>query len=271
MTDRPSCYPDPSRQLAASDGAGALPWLDVLESPVPTGVFQSPVDHRHVLCLHLGDPVPVTWRDGRRERQGTRLHGQFCVVPAGASTRWIVTRPATSLLLRLAPDVLAESSAASFEDLAPAIHVRDPHIERIGWMMQAEERDGFPGGRLFSDSLGTALAARLMALQRHAAPNVTSAAALAPWRLQRVIDYIEAYLDRDLTLAQLAQVAGYSVAHFKPMFRQAVGMPAHRFVMERRVLRARTLIAEGRMSMTQIALTAGFTHGSHMARWLRRG
>ncbi len=267
MTDRPSCYPDPSSQLAAP---GALPWLDVLQTPVPTGVFQSPVDHRHVLCLHLGKPVPVTWKDGRMERQGTRLHGQFCVVPAGSSTRWIVSQPATSLLLRLSPDVLAESGARRFEDLAPAIHIRDPHIERIGWMMQAEERDGYPGGRLYSDSLGTALAARLLALQQHDAPSDLRTPALASWRLRQVFDFVDAHLDQDLTLAELAAIAGYSVSHFKPMFRQAVGMPAHRFVMERRVERARALLKQGGMSSTDVALATGFTHGSHMARWLRR-
>lgn len=274
MIDRPACYPHPPATLSA--GGARAPLLDVLTSPVPSGVFDSPVDGRHVLCLHLGQPVPVSYRMDGRERQGVRLHGQFCVVPAGASTRWIVSRPARSLLLRLTPSLLPATADAMGmgspdADLAPSIHVRDPQIERIGWMMQAEDHDAYPGGRLFADSLASALAARLLALQsRKRASDGKPARALPAWRLRRVLEYIEAHLDEDLSLAELAAVAGFSLSHFKPLFKQAVGMPVHRFVLERRVERARTLLLQGKKSMSEIALEAGFSHPSHMARCMRR-
>ena len=264
MTDRPACYPTPS-------AATRLPRLDVLTSPVPQGRFDSPVDDRHVLCLHLGAPVPVSYRDGRVECGTTRLHGQFCVVPAGSSTRWTLSRPATSLLLRLAPTSLRESAEAlgvGTCDLAPAIHIRDAQIERIGWMMQAEDHDAYPGGRLFADSLAAALAARLLSLQTR--PATKPERALPAWRLRRVADYIEAHLDADLRLAELAEVAGFSPSHFKAMFKQATGMPVHRFVLERRVERARDRLLEGNASVTDVALETGFAHASHLARCMRR-
>ncbi|UGQ46156.1 helix-turn-helix domain-containing protein [Massilia endophytica] len=268
MNTRPACYPAPPSALAA-DGRVALPLLDVLTSPVPEGRFDSPVDHRHVLCLHLGAPVPVSYRAGQHERQGVRLHGQFCVVPAGSSTRWTLTKPATSLLLRLSPSLMAEAGQGG--DLASLIHIRDPHIERIGWMMQAEDHNAYPGGRLFADSLATALAARLIAVQTGAAEHAPRRGhALPQWRLRQVLDYVEAHLAHDLTLAELAGVAGFSLSHFKALFREATGMPVHRFVLERRVERARTHILQGKMSATDIALETGFAHPSHMARCLRR-
>lgn len=276
MSDRPACYPEPPAAPPADATATHAPLLDVLTSPVPRGRFDSPVDARHVLCLHLGEPVPVSWRAENHERQGVRLHGQFCVVPAGASTRWTLSAPARSLLLRLAPALLRETAEAfglgsGAPALAPSIHVRDPQVERIGWMMQAEEHDAHPGGRLFADSLASALAARLLVLQagRVSAPG-SARRTLPAWRLRRVIEYIEAHLDTDLGLAELAAVAGFSLSHFKPLFRQAVGMPAHRYVLERRVERARTRLLEGRDSLTQVALEVGFAHSSHMARCMRR-
>jgi len=276
MNDRPACYPDPSTALLASAGPDRAPLLDVLTSPVPVGLFDSPVDRRHVLCLHLGDPVPVSYRHDGHERQGVRLHGQFCVVPAGASTRWIVSRPARSLLLRLTPSLLREAGdsmglGSPAAELAPSIHVRDPQVERIGWMMQAEDHDAYPGGRLFTDSLAAALAARLLALQwRKDTSARASGRALPAWRLRHVLEYIEAHLDEDLSLAELAAVAGYSPSHFKPLFKHAVGVPVHRFVLERRVERARTLLLKGNRRMDDIALEAGFSHASHMARCMRR-
>jgi AraC family transcriptional regulator len=268
MIDRPSCYPSPA--------AAPLPLLDVLTSPVPPGRFDSPVDERHVLCLHLGAPVPVSYRAGTAERQGVRLHGQFCVVPGGSSTRWTLSQPATSLLLRLAPAHMRATAedmglGSRTFDLAPAIHIRDPQIERIGWMMQAEEHAANPGGRLFADSLASALAVRLIALQSPAlAASPARARALPAWRLRRVIEYVDAHLDQDLSLAELAAVAEFSPSHFKALFKQAVGVPVHRFVLERRVERARLRLLEGRLSITEIALEAGFAHPSHMARWMRR-
>ncbi len=274
MIDRPACYPKPPAVLSA--GGDRAPLLDILTSPVPSGVFDSPVDGRHVLCLHLGQPVPVSYRMDGHERQGVRLHGQFCVVPAGASTRWIVSQPARSLLLRLTPSLLPATADAmgigsQDADLAPSIHVRDPQIERIGWMMQAEDHDAYPGGRLFADSLASALAARLLALQsRKRVADGKPARALPAWRLRRVLEYIEAHLDEELSLAELATVAGFSLSHFKPLFKQAVGMPVHGFVLERRVERARSLLLQGEKSMSEIALETGFSHASHMARCMRR-
>jgi len=276
MIDRPACYPSPSGELLSRIGPERLPLLDVLTSPVPSGVFNSPIDRRHVLCLHVGEPVPVSYHLGNRVRDGRRIHGQFCVVPAGSSTRWIVSRPARSLLLRLAPSLLPETADAmgmrsESADLAPSIHIRDEQIERIGWMMQAEEQASYPSGRLFADSLASALAARLLTLQsRRETSDTKSRRALPPWRLRNVIDYIEAHLGEELSLVELASVAGFSVSHFKPLFKQAVGMPVHRFVLERRVERARLLLVEGRKSLTEIAMEVGFTHPSHMAHWMRR-
>jgi len=150
MSDRPSCYPEPPLALLSGVGQHRLPLLDVLTSPVPRGLFDSPVDDRHVLCLHLGDPIPVSYRAGNVERQGVRIHGQFCVVPAGSSTRWTLTRPARSLLLRVASPLVRETAevmglGSQGAELAPSIHIRDPQVERIGWMMQAEDHDAYPG------------------------------------------------------------------------------------------------------------------------------
>jgi len=263
VIDRPGCYPPLP---------GALPNLDVLTSPVPSGRFDSPVDGRHVLCLHVGGPVPVSYRVPRGERDGVRLHGQFCVVPAGSSTRWTLSQPATSLLLRLQPAQLRETADAMGHgarvELAPSIHVRDPQIEQIGWMMQAEERDGSPSGRLFADSLAAALATRLLA--RQLAPTPKRSGALPAWRLRRVLAYIEANLATDLGLAELATIAGFSASHFKVLFKQAVGVPVHRFVVERRVERARARLVEGKASTIEVALETGFAHPSHMARCMRR-
>ena len=254
---------------------GRSPVFDVFAVPVPSGLVDSPLEERHVIDMHLGQPVQLSCRMDGREWRGLQTHGAFNIVPAGVTSRWMLARPAHALILRLTTSLLASAAdamgvRARDAALVPAMHVRDPQIERIGWMMQAEHDDGYPGGRLFTDSLGAALASRLVGLQSRHAPPRRSSGALPRGRLRRVVEYVDAHLDEDLTLAELAAVAGYSLSHFKPLFKQATGLPVHRYVLERRVERARLLLLAGGRSMADIALEAGFAHQSHMARCLRR-
>jgi AraC family transcriptional regulator len=253
------------------------PVLNVLPVPVDSGLVESPPGEAyHAIDLHLGNPVQVTCRMDGRERRGVQTHGMFCVLPTGVTGRWMMAQSARALVLLLSPSLLQQTADAMglpwrAAEIVPSIHVRDPQIERIAWILQAEHEDGYPTGSLFTDSLASALAARLLGLQSgNGAPASKSRSALPARRLREVLEYIEAHLDQNLTLAELATVAGFSVSHFKPLFKQAVGVPVHRYVVERRVERARGLVLEGERSMAEIAAETGFTHQSHMARCMRR-
>jgi len=89
-------------------------------------------------------------------------------------------------------------------------------------------------------------------------------------RLQRVYDYIEAHLDDRLTLADLAGVACLSSYHFSRSFKQAVGVGPQRYVMQRRIDRAKTLMRRTRQPLASIALEVGFTDQSHLTSVFRR-
>ena len=252
------------------------PLLDTFTIEVPPGDAESPLETRHMVDLHVGDPVQARCRIDGRERRGLQTHGLFNVLPAGVTGTWRMERPVQAQILRLSPELLHDTAdamglPARQAELAPQIYARDPQIERIGWILQAEHDDGYASGPLFVDHLAAALAVRLLGLQaRGAAPAVPAARALPAWRLRNVLDYIEAHLDQPLALAELATVAGFSLSHFKALFKQTVGVPVHRYVLERRVERARALLVAGGASMTEVALEAGFSHPSHMARCMRR-
>ncbi|HEY6924971.1 MAG TPA: AraC family transcriptional regulator [Steroidobacteraceae bacterium] len=252
--------------------------LDVLGVTCPMGHLQTPQDRHHVLYFHVGQPVEITCRlDGGECSGGVHYPGQLCVLPAGVMGRWTMEAPADSLMLRLAPELVRETAhalrlKAAHGKIMAALFVRDPHLEYIGWRLTTERAAGYPYGRVFLDSLAAAIAGRL--LQRTGqhptgTPHV-SKRQLPKWRLRAVCDYIQANLDRDLSLEELADIAGFSVSHFKPLFRHAVGIPVHRYVVECRVERARQLLLRGDRPMGDIALEAGFCHQTHMARCLRR-
>ena len=78
------------------------------------------------------------------------------------------------------------------------------------------------------------------------------------------------YVDQDLSMADLARVSGVGVSHFRALFGRSFGQPPHRYVIERRLARARVLIEADAAPLAEVALMAGFSHQSHLARWMRR-
>jgi AraC family transcriptional regulator len=88
--------------------------------------------------------------------------------------------------------------------------------------------------------------------------------------LRTTVDFINSHLASDLSLADIAAVAGMSASHFKTLFKRSTGLPAHQYVMRQRVERAIGLISRGRLRLSAAALQAGFADQSHMARCMRR-
>jgi transcriptional regulator GlxA family with amidase domain len=87
--------------------------------------------------------------------------------------------------------------------------------------------------------------------------------------LERVLGHVETHLEQRLSLSELSAVAGVSVSHFTTLFRRSLGVSVHRYVMQRRVERARSLL-ERDAPIAVVALETGFTDASHLARWMRR-
>jgi len=79
-----------------------------------------------------------------------------------------------------------------------------------------------------------------------------------------VVDYIEANIERDLDLADLAGVASMSVYHFARRFRETVGMSPHAYVLSRRVRRAELLLRRKDCSLAHVAIACGFSSQAHL-------
>ena len=92
------------------------------------------------------------------------------------------------------------------------------------------------------------------------------AARLAPWQMRRVTELIENGLGGELRLPALARQCGLSTSHFSRSFKKSFGVPVHRFVIERRVERAKLLMKTSTMPLTEIALQSGFSDQASFCR-----
>lgn len=88
-------------------------------------------------------------------------------------------------------------------------------------------------------------------------------------RLLRAKDRMDAASHEEWPVRRLARVSGVSEAHFARSFKQAFGVPPHRYLLTRRVERATTLLRETDLSITEIALQTGWTSVGTFGRTFR--
>jgi AraC family transcriptional regulator len=243
----------------------------------PLGVLEVPEQANVLVAIHQGTPARLRCRRDGQQFTGTAVHGDIDIIPANTRARWeMLDENDTALVLSLPQKLL---QAAADERALPGdrleirnrFQIRDSELESLGWAMKREMEFGYPSGRLYLHGLALAMASRLVA--RHSSAALQAAPrdeGLSGHRLKKVLSFIEEQLTEDLSLEQIAQVAGVSPSHVKAQFRKAVGIPVHRYVIQRRVERARTLLMQDGLSMAAVAQAAGFAHQSHMARHMRR-
>jgi AraC family transcriptional regulator len=170
----------------------------------------------------------------------------------------------TDLYSALLPEL--GSAASRFEFLYP---LQDPLLSQIVTTLAHEIDGGFPD-RILVESLGTALCIRIARRFVGHLPLPTNNKGLGPERLRRVRDYVEAHLVDDLSLTVLADIACLSPYHFSRSFREAVGVGPQRYVMQRRLECAKTLLRRTHRPVALIAQEAGFADQSHLISIFRR-
>jgi AraC family transcriptional regulator len=169
----------------------------------------------------------------------------------------------TDLYSALLPELGANATR-----LEPLPNFHDPLLGQIATTLAQEVEGGF-ADRILVESLGTALCIRLARQFIGDLPLPTSKG-LSPQRLQRVRDYVEAHLDDDLSLTVLANVACLSPYHFSRSFKQATGVGPQRYVIQRRLERAKGLLRRTSQPLAQIAQEVGFADQSHLSQIFRR-
>jgi AraC family transcriptional regulator len=152
---------------------------------------------------------------------------------------------------------------------------KDPLLAEIAYAISSELQCETSAGGLLADTLATSFAARLV--QAHLGSSLSRPVtrpggrhAVDRRRLLRVLDYIEANLEGDLTVDRLASIACLSQFHFARAFKAAIGQSPHRYVSGRRLQRAKALLAGGNRSLVDIALALKFSCQANFTRAFRQ-
>jgi AraC family transcriptional regulator len=230
--------------------------------------------------VHGGASVVTRQRDGVSDRTVSE-RGTIWLSPArGPQTVIEMSDPLPAILhIYLPPSQFSPKSLGEGSDPSAVASLRfessfqDPLVAEMAYAITSELQRETSVGSMLIETLASSLAARLV--QNHVGARDVSApaarAGLDRRRLKRVLDYIGANLEGDLSLARLASIACLSRFHFSRAFKAAVGRSPHHYVSAKRLEFAKQLLGKGDQPLVDIALTlkfscqANFTRAFHEA------
>ena len=199
--------------------------------------------------------------------------GEMCLVPRHFET-WVRTDDLHYLYLSVG--ISDAALAAACDGTRGDVELRrveslvDARVGALAAAVNAERVAGFPSGRLFLDSVEQALAVALVngyAL-RHRSVQ-TYRGGLGSGRLRRIKEFVDAKMEDDLTLCEMAQSVELSTAHFSRMFRKSTGESPHQFLLRQRVERAKEMLRSADARVMDVAVACGFKTQQHFAQAFR--
>src|ERR1700686_1640399 len=253
-------YPPTSALLASSAGLG---WSTLSAELRSHGVSEAPAivaQHVEICLVVAGAKDSLVRRTGTGIcQEATPTTGAIWLSPAGIGKEIVITAPIPQTMHLYLPTALFDRLKDDFNlPVAPAHSIRlavgigDDVIDRIGLSILSELTVETAASRVYVEAASLTLAARL--LQKYCdsgacAPAESSAHSLDRIRLRRVLDYIAANIEDDITLVDLAGIAGYSLFHFARKFTLAMGISPHRYISRIRLDKAMAELAVGKLCL----------------------
>jgi AraC family transcriptional regulator len=212
--------------------------------------------------------------DGRFHRDAV-VGGDIVINPVnvGQSAAW--DAEGDFIILGIEPDVFArtinESADAKDVELLPHFATPDPLIYQIGLALKSVLENNPTNSRFYAETMINALSVHLMQHYSTCKPILQQYKdGLSKYKFQKVIDYINAHLEQDLSLTELATIVQISPHYFSHLFKQSMGISAHQYVIRCRVERAKNLLLQGNLSLAEVAYKVGFANQSHLNRHFKR-
>lgn len=263
-------FSEPTLTSKRSSWAGLL----VEHHRMPPAEFPERVASTHQVAVHFR-PATLSWFLGGHPQTVRVARSSINIVPQGTLLGGYGKNETEFLMFSLDPpfvDRIARRVGATTPvELIRNLGTSDPQIEHIALAFKDELEMGCPSGRIYGDSLAIALVARLLTKFATCVPAAHNHSRALPLdRLRRTIEYINDNLAEDLTLGEIADVAGLNPFYFCRVFRQSTGTSPHQYVLRCRVDRAKRLLTDKRLPLVEVGLCCGFQNQSHFTTLFHR-
>jgi AraC family transcriptional regulator len=246
--------------------------VDVAEVARPRGNWILPAVNEVRLGLILSD-YSANWHRSSGPLSISVSAGSLSICEFNQPRRMEMRNPANIALVLLRNEILEQALRDSRQprvELLERHGLQDQTMRHLMEILLYEKRQGFQSGAFFLDGIAAALASHLIHCYSADAPVIVhSAGGMAPATLRRCIALMDARLEGDLRLDELAREAGLSTSHFIRGFRESTGKTPYQFLLDRRVQRAQSLMRDRRTSLAEVAKSSGFANQHHLARVFR--
>lgn len=225
---------------------------------------------QHYFAMNAGPAFEWEWKDGQTFKTHCYETGDLWINPAGIPFSHRISGHNQFVLLTIDPqrvtELLPDHPRLEHQVFRRQHQAKDKHLQALMQALLVEAEMGGPNGRLYADTISTALVAHFVNHYSLDTPgNLFNLPPSERQRLGRVIDYIESHLTADISLSDLALEAGLSKFHFSRLFKDVVGLTPHKYLLRRRVEKATQFLKQGE-PITQVAYRFGFTDQSHFTR-----
>jgi AraC family transcriptional regulator len=229
------------------------------------------VRHDQAFAMMLG-PGSIEWGSKRSALQTFDYAAGDLALCDRHVGEWVGLMNVSHLQLGISDAALMACSDGAYGEveLRPLRKFGDSRLSALVAAARAEMVAGFPSGRLFLDSVEQAMAVTLV--NGHAVrhrPVQIYRGGLGSARLRRIKELVQAKMEDDLSLNEMAQSVGLSTAHFARMFRKSTGATPHQFVLRQRLERAKAMLRVPDARVLDVAVACGFKTQQHFAQVFR--
>jgi AraC-like DNA-binding protein len=245
-----------------------------IRSDHPAHAVSEPIPHEDafLIALQLRDLADQKYWEGRRQFPVFSLRAGWTTLhDLKRDPRFLLDKPFHSAHFYFPHAFLnAITDAANAPHIdnlryEPGNAVDDPTVRALtSALYPSLDRPG-QANRLFVDWIMLALGCHI-AHTYGGLETISPRGGLAPWQERRAKEIIEANLDGEVPLNQLARECGLSTSHFSRAFKDTMGIPPHQWLLRRRVENAMRLLRNQQVSLPEVALACGFSDQSHFTR-----
>lgn len=224
-----------------------------------------PAMNAHVVIAHYGNGASeAVWRTAK-QRLASRLKANtITLIPSGYDGRWDLSGSIEVNQVYL-PDARLQAAAEPLTDgrrveLLGRAAFDDPVAGRVMELLSRDAGEADPSARLFVEQAIDLLCTQL--IRGHSSYKAIAKPGprrgLADWQVRKVAAYMREHIDEEIGLDELAALVSLSRFHFITAFRLATGRTPHDWLVGERIERARALLEDQRLPVTEIALSVGY-------------
>lgn len=232
-------------------------------------------EHYHseiqVIIPFEGTSCRATWHSETGKNISRNVHEwHTCITASNQPHQSDWKREAEMLIFYLAPQFIQQTAfdllKKSKIEIIDSHLTQDAMIQQIAQTLRIEFTLYKRAEKLYIESLSNVLAAHLLRNYSVAGNLLKDVKEeLSPFILKKAKEYINERLNEKISLAAVSQAVNLSPYYFARAFKQSTGLTPHQYIIRQRTERAKYLLINNDLTVSQIALQTGWSSQNHFS------